>query len=58
MCSPDEAEITQILNDLHGETSDTAIARLLPLVYEQLRSLSDAYLAGERPDHTHMLLCL
>lgn len=30
----------------------TAPAALLPLVYEELRGLAAAYLAGERPDHT------
>ena len=29
-----------------------AVDRLLPLVYEELRVLADAYLSRERPDHT------
>ena len=31
---------------------DTAAARLLPLVYDELRALAEGYLRHERPDHT------
>ncbi len=31
---------------------DSAIDRLMPLVYDELRALAESYLAHERPDHT------
>ncbi len=44
-------EVTQVLADLtRGDTGSAA--RLLPLVYEELRRLADQYLCDERPDHT------
>ncbi|MEE9296017.1 MAG: sigma-70 family RNA polymerase sigma factor [Phycisphaerae bacterium] len=44
-------EVTQVLADLtRGDTGSAA--RLLPLVYEELRRLADQYLRDERPDHT------
>jgi RNA polymerase sigma factor (TIGR02999 family) len=44
-------EITRILKDWsEGDTS--AVARLMPLVYEELRRLARSYLAQERGDHT------
>ena len=43
--------VTQVLAELtRGDTG--AAARLLPLVYEELRRLADQYLGDERPDHT------
>lgn len=44
-------EITQLLKQLsHGDRE--AEARLVPLVYEQLRHLAIRYMRGERQDHT------
>jgi RNA polymerase sigma factor (TIGR02999 family) len=45
-------EITQILNDLESTDQATGFAKLLPLVYAELRALSQGYLRHERPDHT------
>jgi RNA polymerase sigma factor (TIGR02999 family) len=44
-------EITRILKDWSGGDADAA-ARLMPLVYQELRSLARNYLARERGDHT------
>jgi RNA polymerase sigma factor (TIGR02999 family) len=44
-------EITQILKDWSAGDPDAA-ARLMPLVYEELRSLARNFLARERGDHT------
>lgn len=44
-------DITQILKDWSGGDADAA-ARLMPLVYQELRSLAHNYLARERGDHT------
>jgi RNA polymerase sigma factor (TIGR02999 family) len=44
-------EVTQILQEWsHGDPG--AAARLMPLVYEELRRRAAAYLRNERPDHT------
>jgi RNA polymerase sigma factor (TIGR02999 family) len=48
MSSPD---VTQILQEVSGGDKD-APARLMPLVYDELRRLADHYLRQERPDHT------
>ncbi len=48
MSSPD---VTQILQDVSRGDSD-APARLMPLVYDELRRLANHYLRQERPDHT------
>lgn len=48
----ENAEITQLLADLDGTDQGTAFAQLLPLVYTELRALSEGYLRRERPDHT------
>lgn len=50
--SDTDADITAILADLHLDNDGTAVRRLLPLVYHELRGLSEAYLRRERPDHT------
>jgi RNA polymerase sigma factor (TIGR02999 family) len=47
-----QEEITQILADFSGTDDETALAKLLPLIYPELRSLARSYLAQERPDHT------
>jgi RNA polymerase sigma factor (TIGR02999 family) len=46
--SPD---VTQILQEVSQGDKD-APARLMPLVYDELRRLADHYLRQERPDHT------
>ncbi len=51
-------EITQVLADLRqggqgGQGGqDDGLARLLPLVYDELRAIADGYLHRERADHT------
>jgi RNA polymerase sigma factor (TIGR02999 family) len=47
----DENELTRILAGLDAG-DDTAPARLLPLVYEELRQLAQRRMANEPPDHT------
>jgi RNA polymerase sigma factor (TIGR02999 family) len=45
------SEVTQILKAI--ETGDPhGAANLLPLVYNELRTLAEAKMANERPDHT------
>jgi len=44
-------DVTQILKDW-SEGSEGASARLMPLVYEELRRLAREYLRRERADHT------
>ena len=45
------SDVTHILNQIeHGDPA--AAEQLLPLVYEQLKKLAAAKMAGERPDHT------
>jgi RNA polymerase sigma-70 factor (ECF subfamily) len=43
-------EVTQILQEWNGDGD--APARLMPLVYEELRRLAQTYLRRERADHT------
>lgn len=45
------ADVTQILKDWSGGNEE-ASARLMPLVYEELRRLAREYLRRERGDHT------
>jgi len=52
LSAPEDSEITQFLADLDATDQTTAFAQLLPLVYTELRALSDGYLRHERPDHT------
>ncbi|MDT5269217.1 MAG: hypothetical protein QOH49_1403 [Acidobacteriota bacterium] len=49
MSSPEE--VTQILQEVSGGDRE-APARLMPLVYDELRRLADHYLRQERADHT------
>jgi RNA polymerase sigma factor (TIGR02999 family) len=49
LSSPED--VTQILREVSGGEKD-APARLMPLVYDELRRLADQYLRRERPDHT------
>ena len=46
-----ERDATEILSQM-AEGDGTAAARLLPLVYGELRSLAQSYFQLERPDHT------
>ena len=44
-------DVTQILKDW-SEGSEDASARLMPLVYEELRRLARYYMNHQRPGHT------
>ncbi len=44
-------DVTKILREVSGGNGE-APARLMPLVYDELRRLADHYLRRERPDHT------
>src|SRR5215469_12235659 len=44
-------EITQLLANW-SEGDDAALKRLLPLVYDELHRLANAYMRRERTDHT------
>ncbi len=44
-------DITRILKQA-GDGDESAVNRLMPLVYDELRALAEAYLQHERPDHT------
>jgi RNA polymerase sigma factor (TIGR02999 family) len=49
------SEVTQILNALSGgggEGDERAAARLLPLVYDELRALAGSFFARQTPGHT------
>ncbi len=46
-----KTEVTQLLERLNGGDA-SALERLLPLVYDELRRLARSYLRRERPDHT------
>lgn len=48
---PDSGEVTQLLKAMHGGDSRAA-EHLLPLVYNELHRLAQAYMRRERPDHT------
>ena len=48
---PDPGEVTQLLKAMHGGDS-AAAGQLLPLVYNELHRLAQAYMRRERPDHT------
>jgi len=50
MKDPNSHEVTQILQEWNS--GDDARARLMPLVYDELRRLAQSYLRRERPDHT------
>jgi RNA polymerase sigma factor (TIGR02999 family) len=51
VATPPKEEITQILSDLGAGDRD-APARLMPLVYDELRRLASHYLSRERAGHT------
>jgi len=44
-------DITTILQQV-SDGHDSAVNRLMPLVYDELRALAESYLRRERPDHT------
>ena len=46
------SEVTEILKELSGEGRENAMDRLVPLVYDELRSLARSHLRHERPDHS------
>ncbi len=48
---PAREEVTRILGNWTGGDPDAA-ARLMPIVYDELRQLARQYLQRERPDHT------
>lgn len=48
---PDKKEITRILNEISAGDS-TAVNRLMPLVYDELRSLARRYMNRESAGHT------
>jgi len=51
MTKPSSEEITQMLLDWsHGDR--TALDKLMPVVYDELRRLAHRYMRRERPDHT------
>ncbi len=50
MSTPDAHEVTQILREWNSGTD--AQARLMPLVYDELRRLAQRFLRRERADHT------
>jgi RNA polymerase sigma factor (TIGR02999 family) len=51
VAEPSPGEITQLLVELRKGDKD-AEARLIPVVYDELRRLANHYMRGERPDHT------
>ncbi len=52
MEQPDPAQITNLLLKLTRRNRDAVAAKLMPLVYEDLRRLARKYFRHERPDHT------
>jgi RNA polymerase sigma-70 factor (ECF subfamily) len=52
MESPDDMQITALLNTLDERNRPEVAARLMPLVYEELRRLARKYFRHERPNHT------
>jgi RNA polymerase sigma factor (TIGR02999 family) len=46
------SEVSRIFPDLRGLTHEEAVDRLIPLVYAELRTMAEAHLRQERPDHT------
>ncbi len=48
---PDDANVTQVLAELSAG-DQSALDRLLPMVYDQLRGIARRELGKERSDHT------
>ena len=51
MAVPDSIEVTGLLR-AWGQGDETALQKLVPLVYDQLHAAARRYMAGERPGHT------
>src|SRR5262245_37845931 len=47
----DGSDITVLLQGLAGQ-GETSLDSLYSMVYQELRTLAEKYLRGERPDHT------
>lgn len=50
--APAMSEITDVLTTLRHADRASALERILPLVYDELRVLARAHLRHERPDHS------
>jgi len=48
---PDPQEVTRLLANWR-QGDHTALEKLIPLVYEELRALAHHYMEGQRPNHT------
>lgn len=51
MAAPEPQDLTQLLR-AWGQGDETALEKLVPLVYEQLHAAARRYMAGERAGHT------
>lgn len=51
MSEPDALDVTGLLR-AWGEGDETALQKLVPLVYDQLHVAARRYMVGERPGHT------
>lgn len=51
MSDPTRTDVTLWLKKA-GDGDDSAVNRLMPLVYDELRALAESYLKQERPGHT------
>jgi RNA polymerase sigma factor (TIGR02999 family) len=51
MVTPSSDEVTEMLVDW-GNGDQTALNKLIPLVYDELRRMAHHYMARESPDHT------
>src|SRR5215471_17570542 len=51
MASPEAQDLTQLLR-AWGQGDETALQKLVPLVYEKLHLAARRYMAGERAGHT------
>jgi RNA polymerase sigma-70 factor (ECF subfamily) len=49
---PQQGDVTRILVDLRGPDRQEALDRLVALVYSELRTIAQARLRHERPDHS------
>jgi RNA polymerase sigma factor (TIGR02999 family) len=52
MNSPDRPDASQILSELGSSEPSAVAAKLMPMVYQELRGLAAKYLRGERKGHT------
>ena len=52
MAGPAKHDVTRLLGELQGAERERAAARLMPLVYEELRRLARKYFRHERVGHT------